>query len=47
MYFAKDGIQKKHLEAADKLLRKDDIRTVYPDQLEHLYQEVLGQKRLL
>jgi len=47
VYFAKDGIQKDKLQAADRLLGADDIRTVYPDQLERLYREALGQRKLL
>lgn len=46
-YFAKVGIQKDELQAAGRLLHKGKIRTVYADQLEHLYREVLGQRRLL
>jgi hypothetical protein len=45
LYYSKDGIQKDMLRDADRLLNSDEIRPLYPDQLEKYYSELLGQKR--
>lgn len=47
LYYSRDGIPKDKLRDADKLLSSDEIRPLYPDQLEKYYSENLGQKRLL
>lgn len=47
LYYFGDGIQKHILRDADRLLNSDEIRPLYPDQLERYHSELLGQKRLL
>jgi len=46
VYYAKNGIQRSKLEAAEKLLNADDIDAVYRPELPKYYREVAGQKRL-
>jgi hypothetical protein len=46
VFYSSNGIPKTELKAGEKLLKSDDIRTVYVSELPHYLTELRGQQRL-